>query len=68
MTEKKTVYKLQLDGIVYYEEYDTVEKAMAGARIYFAKDHTIKRAVILNYTTDHVGIEMINKDYEEVGV
>lgn len=68
MTEKKTVYKLQLDGIVYYEEYDTVEKAMEGARIYFAKDHTIKRAVILKYTTDHVGIEMINKDFEEDAV
>jgi hypothetical protein len=68
MTEKKTVYKLQLDGIVYYEEYDTVEKAMEGARIYFAKDHSLQRAVVVKYTTDNVGIEMINKDYEEVGV
>lgn len=66
--EKKTVYKLKIDGVVYYEEYPSVDKAMEGARIYFAKDHTIKRAVILKYTTDHVGIEMINKDYEEVGV
>lgn len=63
--EEKRVYKLQIDGVTYYEEYPTVEKAMEGARIYFANDHTIKRAVILKYTTDHVGIEMINKDYEK---
>lgn len=68
MVEKKTVYKLQIDGVTYYEEYDTVEKAMEGARIYFAKDHSLQRAVVVKYTTDHVGIEMINKDYEEVGV
>lgn len=68
MIEKRIVYKLKIDGVTYYEEYPTVEKAMEGARIHFAKDHTIKRAVILKYTTDHVGIEMINKDYEEVAV
>ena len=45
-----------------------MEKAMEGARIYFAKDHSIKRAVILKYTTDFIGIEMLNKNYEEIAI
>ena len=63
--EEKRVYKLQIDGTTYYEEYPTVEKAMEGARAYFAKDHSLQRAVVVKYTTDHVGVEMINKDYEK---
>lgn len=65
MVEKRTVYKLQIDGVTYYEEYPTVEKAMEGARVHFAKDHSLQRAVVVKYTTDHVGVEMINKDYEK---
>ena len=63
--EEKRVYKLQIDGTTYYEEYPTVEKAMEGARVHFAKDHSLYRAVVVKYTTDHVGVEMINKDYEK---
>lgn len=66
--EKRIVYKLQIDGVTYYEEYPTVEKAMEGARIYFAKDHSLQRAVVVKYTTDYVGVEIINKDYEEAAV
>ena len=68
MVEKRTVYKLQIDGVTYYEEYTTVEKAMEGARVHFAKDHGLKKADIIKYTTDMVGVTMLNKDYEEAAV
>lgn len=64
--EKRIVYKLQIDGVTYYEEYPSVDKAMEGARIHFAKDHSLKKADIIKYTTDMVGVTMLNKDYEEV--
>ena len=63
--EKRTVYKLQIDGVTYYEEYPTVDKAMEGARAYFAKDHSLRKADIIKYTTDVVGVTMLNKDYDE---
>ena len=65
MVEKKIVYKLQIDGVTYYEEYPTVDKAMEGARLYFKKDHSLREANIIKYTTDNVGITIINKDYEK---
>lgn len=68
MVEKRTVYKLKIDEVVYYEEYPTVEKAMEGARLHFAKDHSLRKADIIKYTTDVVGVTMLNKDYEEVAV
>lgn len=68
MLEKRIVYKLNIDGVTYYEEYPTVEKAMEGARVHFAKDHSLRKADIIKYTTDVVGVTMLNKDYEEAAV
>ena len=64
----KTVYKLIIDGVTYYEEHATVDDAMKMARCYFAKNHSLQRAVIVKYTLQPVGVEMINKDYEEEGL
>lgn len=63
--KKRIVYKVEIDGVIYYEEYPTVEKAMEGARLYFKKDHSLREANIIKYTTDNVGITIINKDYEK---
>lgn len=64
--DAKTVYKLVIDGLTYYEEHETVEQAMKMARVYFSKDHTLKEAEIVKYTREPVGMVMFNKDYEEV--
>lgn len=63
--QSKTVYKVEIDGVMLYEEYPTPEKAMDGARLYFAKDHSKYRAEIIKYVTLDMGIVMYNKDYEK---
>ena len=61
-------YRIKIDGVMYYDEYPTAEKAMEGAKVYFAKDHTLKEAVIIRYTSDHIGLSIFNKNYEEAAI
>lgn len=63
--EGKTVYRLEIDGVMYYEEYKTPDKALEGARMYFAKDHSLQHADVLKYIVLPIGLGINNKDYED---
>lgn len=62
--DNRTVYRIEIDGVMIYDEYDTPEKALQGARIYFAKDHSHKEARIIKYMTIDCGLTILNKRYE----
>lgn len=65
IAEPVTVYRNHIDGVPYYEQYDTPEEAMEGANLYFQQDHSLKEAVVFKYTRHPVGIRIKNKQYEK---
>lgn len=57
-------YRLEVDGAMLYEEYKSVEAALAGAKVYFAKDKNMEYADVIKYIVQDMGIRIRNKDYE----
>lgn len=62
--ESRTVYKIEIDGIVMNEEYTVPEKALEGATIYFARNHSLKEAKVFKHIVLDMGLGIVNKDYE----
>lgn len=65
MMTQETSYRLRIDGVMYYEDYPTADEALKGARAYFAKNHSLRAAEVIKYTTHPVGMVIYNKDYEK---
>lgn len=63
MTTQETTYRLRIDGVMYYEDYPTADDALKGARAYFSKDHSLRAAEVIKYTTHPIGMVIYNKDY-----
>lgn len=59
--DNRTVYRCEIDGVMMYEDYETPEKAMQGAKIYFSKDPSLKEAHIIKYMTIDCGVTILNK-------
>lgn len=63
--EEVIKYKINIDGIVYYEEFDTVDEAIKMIKLYFADNHSLHHADVLKYTVKNVGIRVNNKNFEK---
>lgn len=61
---QEIVYKIELDGIITYEEYDTIQKAKQGALIKFSKNKKFKEAEIVEVSKLKLGIKVTNTQYE----
>ncbi len=57
------VYKIEFDGTPFAEEYKSVEEAMAAAKVYFTKDHSLHTAEFFIMMKHPVQMKMINKDF-----
>ncbi len=62
MRERK-VYKLEIDGVMYPDEYETATEALNAAKDIFAADHSLKEANIARYIIADTQITIKNKDY-----
>ena len=56
-----TIYRIEVDGQIVQQDFDSYDKAMEGIHNYFFNDQNAKEARIIKCTFKDLGVIVINK-------
>lgn len=58
----KTIYKIEIDGEIQAEEFESIQKAQNAIYTTFEGNQELKQADILRFKYENVGITILNKN------